>query len=127
MTLTNDVVTADGPHLALEVGFSSTDEDAQMVEWPRNDALNQQWLFTADRDGFQLVSQRSHRCLTVLGSSTAPNANVVQETCAGLPSQRWNMVPVAGLTYQLKASHSNLCLQAQGLATAPLTPLDFNG
>jgi Ricin-type beta-trefoil lectin domain-like len=123
MALANDVVTPDGPHLALEVGFSSTAEDAQMVEWPRNDALNQQWLFTTDGNGFRLLSQRSDKCLTVLGSSTANGANVVQETCAGLASQRWLMIPVTGLTYQLKASHSNLCLQAQGLGTAPLTPL----
>jgi galactose oxidase len=61
----------------------------------------------------------THLCLDIAGSSTAPGAFVVQQSCVSTArSQRLYLRQLSATTYQLATKHSDLCLRVAGASTA---------
>ncbi|MBU2667304.1 RICIN domain-containing protein [Actinoplanes bogorensis] len=73
---------------------------------------------------FELRAEHSEKCLDVdgrgSGGATANLANVMQYECWGGTNQQWRIADVGNGYFELRARHSDKCLDVDGGATANL-------
>ncbi|MET9888500.1 RICIN domain-containing protein [Streptomyces sp. NPDC006430] len=71
---------------------SSSTSGTPLITWTPHGGPNQQWRLALNTDGsYTLVNGSSQLCADVSGGSTTAGAAVVQATCSGSDSQRWQI------------------------------------
>ena len=84
----------------LNVPEASTNHGTQIIQWKQPGALNEQWEYVGDQDGWYLAPHHSIRnrwsrqCLAV--DSKADGAPVVQRPCDGTAGQKWDFTSASG-------------------------------
>ncbi|MEV4489970.1 RICIN domain-containing protein [Micromonospora coxensis] len=74
----------------------------------------------AYQNAFQIMDAASGQCLSVRGGGTENGAGLVLESCGWRPAQTWHLQRRADDRWELRAGHSDKCLDAHNPAlTAP--------
>src|SRR5207247_3827669 len=82
---------------ALDVNGASTADGAQLIQWTRSDANNQQFQFVDAGGGYyKLRSRNSGKVVDVYGASTADGGSVVQWTDNGGTNQQFSLADSTG-------------------------------
>ena len=109
----------------MDVPASSTINGTQLQQWGCNSQNNQLFDFkpvTGKTNTYTIVNRNSGKCLDVTGISTANGAAIQQWGCSGGTNQQFTLLAVTGLgsnkDFQLKANHSNKCIDVAGISTA---------
>src|SRR5947207_6801390 len=77
---------------ALDVNGASTADGANLIQWTRTNASNQQFQFVdAGGGNYKLRARHSGKLADVLGASTADGAAVVQWTDNGGANQQFSL------------------------------------
>ncbi|MFC6082911.1 RICIN domain-containing protein [Sphaerisporangium aureirubrum] len=84
-TFTIRVVPLSNPFLYLDVDHAQTGDGAGVIVWSRS-GNNQVWTFQPVGAAYQIVNQRSGKCLQTNG----PGTQLVQWRCKGTGNQLWN-------------------------------------
>ncbi|KOV82837.1 RICIN domain-containing protein [Nocardia sp. NRRL S-836] len=104
---------------ALDVRGSSASDGARIIQWTRNDGVNQQWQFVDSGGGYyRLRSRSSGKVLDVSGASTADNAAIVQWTDNNGTNQQFRPADSDGGHVRLIARHSAKAVDVRGASTA---------
>ncbi|GHC77472.1 beta-galactosidase [Streptomyces flavofungini] len=104
---------------ALDVPDESTAQGVQLVQWPRQNTPNQQWvLATLDHGAATLAAAHSGHVADVQGASTSPGAPVVQWPAHRGANQRWRVTAADGGYVKLVNVHSGKVLGVEGNSTA---------
>jgi hypothetical protein len=110
----------------IAVADASTVPGHRVIDWQWQFGYEQEWRFVAvpGTGSYEIVNRNSGQCLTVPGGpgSTAaatPGASVVQEPCAFLSTQYWNLgtsdgTPQQGPRFTIQNVDSQLYLDIQG-------------
>ncbi|MEJ3746680.1 RICIN domain-containing protein [Actinomycetes bacterium KLBMP 9797] len=118
LMFTNDLVDSNGAHMAMDLYSFSENDGANIVNWPGNGKINQQWRVAATAPGsthYTLTSQHSLKCVAIEGGAAVAGAFVVQQTCNGTQSQRWTFAVHSDVTYQIRpVGAASLCVQSNG-------------
>lgn len=121
---TNDVLDGGGAYMTMDDGFSSHAEGNEILQYPRNEGLNQKWALAWGTGGdYTLTNKLSNKCLTVQGGSTTLGTPIVQSTCVGSAGQQWSFPSIGTGVYVIKSALGNLCVQAEGGSSNALTRL----
>lgn len=64
--------------------------------------------------GMALILEHSGKCLEVAGAGQANGANLQQRTCVNISAQRFEVIPIAGDVFSLRAVHSGKCVDVEG-------------
>src|SRR5881396_229897 len=84
---------------ALDVNGASTADGANLIQWTRTNANNQQFQFVdAGGGNYKLRARHSGKLVEVGGLSTADGANILQWPDWGGSNQQWQLVQVDGGT-----------------------------
>lgn len=67
----------------------------------------------------------SGKCLDIQGGSKANGAGLVQYDCTGQDNQKFVFTKIGGL-YEIKAKHSNRCLDVQGGSTGSAQIIQYD-
>ncbi|MEM7050167.1 MAG: ricin-type beta-trefoil lectin domain protein [Acidobacteriota bacterium] len=67
----------------------------------------------------QIRNVYSQKCLDVEGNSPHATANVQVYGCHNGGNQQWELVPLGGSAYRLRAQHSGFCLEVIGGSSHP--------
>ncbi|MFF5208020.1 RICIN domain-containing protein [Streptosporangium sp. NPDC000396] len=112
----------------LDVQDASRAHGADVIQGKCLDGYNQQWSLVPVGGGYyKLVARHSGKCLDVQDASPAHGANVLQATCSNEYdyNQQWRMRSVSGpkwpgtgTPFQLRARHSDRCLDVQDASYA---------
>lgn len=84
-------------------------EAPELEESAQNDSA-----ITVTDGVFEIRNINSGKCVAVEGASTSSGANVVQLTCSGGASQKWQFTRLSGGSYRIQAVHSGRCLNVNG-------------
>lgn len=84
-------------------------EAAELEESAQSDSA-----ITVTDGVFEIRNVNSGKCAGVEGASTSSGAKVVQLTCSGGASQRWQFTRLSTGAYRIKAVHSGRCLNVTG-------------
>jgi beta-xylosidase len=104
---------------ALDVSGVSTADGAQLHQWTRTNANNQQFQFVDAGGGYyKLRARHSGKVVDVLGASTADGASVVQWTDNGGSNQQFRLDDSTGGYVRPVNRNSNKVLEVAGLSTA---------
>ncbi|RRJ30154.1 RICIN domain-containing protein [Halocatena pleomorpha] len=115
-TGTYEITNANSGQL-LEVANASTEDGANVQQWPANGHQTQQWYVEEVTNGeYRLVNENSGQLLEVATASTADGANVRQYSDTGCACQRW-YINDEGSVYTLEAVHSNKLADVEGAST----------
>ncbi|MEH1125314.1 RICIN domain-containing protein [Micromonospora sp. CPCC 206061] len=121
LMFSNDLVDGNGANMAMDLYSFSENDGANIVNWPGNGKINQQWRVAATAPGsthYTLTSQHSLKCVAIEGGAAVAGAFVVQQTCNGAQSQRWTFAVQSDVTYQIRpVGSANLCVQSNGTWT----------
>ncbi|WP_086838586.1 non-reducing end alpha-L-arabinofuranosidase family hydrolase [Amycolatopsis kentuckyensis] len=103
---------------ALDVNGASTADGANLVQWTRTNATNQQFQFVDAGGGYyKLRARHSGKLADVLGASTADGANVVQWTDNGGTNQQFSLADSGSGYVRLVNRTSAKVVEVQGAAT----------
>lgn len=84
--------TATGPGLCVDVRGGSTDDKAQVQQYPCNGTDAQRWRFrNISGNLYEVRAAVSNRCLDVSLAGTADGTNVWQAGCDGTPAETWSI------------------------------------
>jgi beta-xylosidase len=104
---------------ALDVSGVSTADGAQLHQWTRTNAYNQQFQFVDAGGGYyKLRVRHSGKVVDVLGASIADGASVVQWTDNGGSNQQFRLDDSTDGYVRLVNRNSNKVLEVAGLSTA---------
>ncbi len=116
-TGTYEITNANSGQL-LEVANASTEDGANVQQWPANGHSTQQWYVEEVTNGeYRLVNENSGQLLEVATASTEDGANVRQYSDTGCACQRWYINDEGGV-YTLEAVHSNKLADVDGASTS---------
>ncbi|MFE2927902.1 RICIN domain-containing protein [Streptomyces goshikiensis] len=103
---------------------SSSDNQVPVTQETCAPALNSQWRFTDNSNGYvRILAQHSGKCLDVADRSTADGGAVKQYDCGWGDNQRWRFETLPDGFVRIVAQHSSKCLAVQDGSTAPGTGL----
>ncbi|GLY08756.1 non-reducing end alpha-L-arabinofuranosidase family hydrolase [Actinoplanes sp. NBRC 101535] len=116
---------------ALDVYNLATTDGTKIVQWARNDQVQQQWQFVDSGGGFyRLKSKHSGKVLDVYNLSTADGGAIVQWTDNNTTNQQFSIQDVDGYI-QLINRNSGKAVEVQGASTsdggAVVQYADWNG
>ncbi len=118
-------------NLALDVSGTSTEQGAQIIQWPWHGGRNQQFLADPLDDGtFRLIAEDSGLVLDVTGASVDPGAKIIQWSWHGGANQRFQLERQVDSTYRIVAKHSGLVLDVKGASVgngAEITQWPWHG
>ncbi len=115
---TYDLLANRSSAKVADVSGGSAADGANVIQWPWNGGINQQWQFQDAGGGyFRIVNRNSGKCLDVSGMSTADGAAVIQWTCGQGANQQFQSAPAGGY-FQLRARHSGKCVNVTAGSTA---------
>ncbi|KDN22044.1 non-reducing end alpha-L-arabinofuranosidase family hydrolase [Amycolatopsis rifamycinica] len=104
---------------ALDVSGASTADGANLVQWTRTNATNQQFQFVDAGGGYyKLRARHSGKLADVLGASVADGASVVQWTDNGGTNQQFSLADSGSGYVRLVNRTSAKVVEVQGAATA---------
>jgi hypothetical protein len=104
---------------ALDVNGASTADGANIIQWPRTNANNQQFQFVDAGGGYyKLRARHSGKIVDVLGGSTADGASVVQWSDVGGSNQQFRLDDSTDGYVRLVNRFSSKVLEVAGLSTA---------
>ncbi|MEV6443146.1 non-reducing end alpha-L-arabinofuranosidase family hydrolase [Amycolatopsis sp. NPDC051716] len=104
---------------ALDVNGASTADGANLIQWTRSNATNQQFQFVdAGGGNYKLRARHSGKLADVLGASTADGASVVQWTDNGGANQQFSLADSGGGYVRLVNRNSGKVAAVQGASTA---------
>jgi hypothetical protein len=99
----------------VDVYGASTAAGAQVIQWPANGGLNQQWQFVDVGGGsFKIVSVNSGLVLDVYGASTQAGAAVIQWPWNGGRNQQWQLVDLGNGAFKIASVNTGLVLDVYG-------------
>nr|WP_245930390.1 RICIN domain-containing protein [Allonocardiopsis opalescens] len=102
----------------LAVDGMSTEDGAQVTQWPDNGTADHRWRLVNNGDGtFRIVNDHSDRVLAVDGMSTQDGAAVEQYRDAGTADQRWRLEDTGDGYVRIVNVHSGLRLDIAGSST----------
>jgi hypothetical protein len=79
--------------MALDVQGGSTTAGAPLIQWPSNNANNQQWSLVATGDGYyKLVNRNSGQLADDANNSQKAGTNIIQWPSNGAPNQEWSLI-----------------------------------
>ncbi|MFG2296987.1 RICIN domain-containing protein [Streptomyces sp. NPDC048603] len=119
--------------MCLDVANMSTAHGADVLQGSCWNGWNQQWrIERLSGDWFLIRARHSNKCLDVADASYSHGADVVQADCWGGTNQQWRFVvetngypqvvpggkPQVGQPVQIRARHSNKCLDVANLSIA---------
>jgi hypothetical protein len=85
-------ITGGSSALAIDVEFSSTADDARVVQREVDlESRSQAWRALRQSDGYEFRNANSGLCLSVAGNSTAAGAHLSQRDCDGSAGQSWRV------------------------------------
>jgi hypothetical protein len=103
----------------LDVTGRSTANGAQIIQWSRSDAANQQWQFVDSGGGYyRLKSKNSSKVLDINGFSTADGAKVQQWDDLNGTNQQFRLADSDSGYVRLFNKNSNKVLDVAGQSTA---------
>ncbi|GAA2158871.1 non-reducing end alpha-L-arabinofuranosidase family hydrolase [Glycomyces rutgersensis] len=103
---------------ALDVSGVSTADGAQLHQWTRTNAQNQQFQFIDAGGGYYKIKARhSGKLLDVSSWSTADGANIHQWTDTGGANQQFRLADSGGGYVRLINRNSNKAVEVQNAAT----------
>ncbi len=109
---------ADHSGDALDVGGCSTEDGANVIQWPYWGGDCQRWrLEHLGGDVYNLLAVNSGKALEVADQSTADAANVRVFNRWGGYHQQWRIEPNDDGSYGLRARHSGMMLEVAGCST----------
>jgi spore coat protein A len=114
-------VIAKHSNKAMDVSGGNTANGAVVHQWDYVGGGNQQWnLIDAGGGLFKLQAAHSGRCLDVdAGGGTTNGAKVQQWDCnANTANMKFRLNRLADGAYEVRPSHSNKCIDVQGVSTA---------
>jgi galactose oxidase len=120
-------ITAASTSQCLDIYGGSTAAGAAAIQWPCNQAKNEQWtvqLYSAN--AFRILEQATGDCLVVSGGSLSAGVALVQEPCTGTKSELWSFTPVAttsGTSFQVVNANSGQCMSVSGNSSANADPI----
>ncbi|MEV5713886.1 non-reducing end alpha-L-arabinofuranosidase family hydrolase [Amycolatopsis mediterranei] len=104
---------------ALDVNGASTADGANLIQWTRSNATNQQFQFVdAGGGNYKLRARHSGKLADVLGASTADGAAVVQWTDNGGANQQFSLADSGSGYVRLVNRNSGKVADVQGASTA---------
>ncbi|ADJ44701.1 alpha-N-arabinofuranosidase [Amycolatopsis mediterranei S699] len=104
---------------ALDVNGASTADGANLIQWTRSNATNQQFQFVdAGGGNYKLRARHSGKLADVLGASTADGASVVQWTDNGGANQQFSLADSGSGYVRLVNRNSGKVADVQGASTA---------
>ncbi|WP_103336244.1 non-reducing end alpha-L-arabinofuranosidase family hydrolase [Amycolatopsis sp. CA-126428] len=104
---------------ALDVNGASTADGANLIQWTRSNATNQQFQFVdAGGGNYKLRARHSGKLADVLGASTADGASVVQWTDNGGANQQFGLADSGSGYVRLVNRNSGKVAGVQGASTA---------
>jgi hypothetical protein len=104
---------------ALDVNGASTADGANLIQWTRSNATNQQFQFVdAGGGNYKLRARHSGKLADVLGASTADGAGVVQWTDNGGANQQFSLADSGSGYVRLVNRNSGKVADVQGASTA---------
>ncbi|OXM64736.1 non-reducing end alpha-L-arabinofuranosidase family hydrolase [Amycolatopsis vastitatis] len=104
---------------ALDVNGASTTDGANLIQWTRTNATNQQFQFVdAGGGNYKLRARHSGKLADVLGASTADGAAVVQWTDNGGANQQFSLADAGSGYVRLVNRNSGKVADVQGASTA---------
>ncbi|MEU4522613.1 non-reducing end alpha-L-arabinofuranosidase family hydrolase [Amycolatopsis sp. NPDC024027] len=104
---------------ALDVNGASTADGANLIQWTRSNATNQQFQFVdAGGGNYKLRARHSGKLADVLGASTADGASVVQWTDNGGTNQQFSLADSGSGYVRLVNRNSGKVADVQGASTA---------
>jgi galactose oxidase len=115
-------ITAASTSQCLDIYGGSTAAGAAAIQWPCNQAKNEQWtvqLYSAN--AFRIIEQATGDCLVVPGASLNAGVELVQEPCTGVKSELWSFTPVTtttGTSFQVVNANSGQCMSVSGNSSA---------
>ncbi|MEV6400989.1 RICIN domain-containing protein [Streptomyces sp. NPDC051907] len=111
-------LTCAGSGKALSVHGGSTENDANVVQWPYHAGDHQHWyLQSVAGDAWRLINAKSLQALSVYGGSTDDGANVDQWPYEGTANQLWTPKPVNDNVCELVNKRSGKALSVYGGST----------
>ena len=106
----------------LDVYGGSSDDAAQIIQWPCHGGPNQRWRLEPTDSGYvRLIATHSNKALDVYGASPDNEAAIIQYTSNGGLNQQWHLQATAGGYYVLVARHSGKALDVPG-STSTVAP-----
>ncbi|MGD9210010.1 MAG: RICIN domain-containing protein, partial [Desulfobacteraceae bacterium] len=103
----------------LDVNNASTENGADVIQWPDNGGHNQHWEIIDVGDGYsQIVNRNSGLNLDVNGASTADGTKVIQWPYNGGYNQHWEIIDNGGGYYRIINRNSGKALDVDGSSTA---------
>jgi hypothetical protein len=103
---------------ALDVYGASTDDGANVVQWTRTNAYNQQFQFVDSGDGYYRIKARhSGKLIDVSSWSTADGAAIHQWTDLNGANQQFRLADSDGGYVRLINRNSNKAVEVQNAAT----------
>jgi hypothetical protein len=117
---------------ALDVSGASSADGANLLQWPRSNAANQQFQFVDAGSGhYKLRARHSGKVLDVYGRSTADGGQIVQWADNGGTNQQFRLADSDGGYVRLVNRNSGKVVEVQGASTADSAPVvqygDWNG
>ncbi|XVV00719.1 non-reducing end alpha-L-arabinofuranosidase family hydrolase [Actinosynnema sp. CA-248983] len=104
---------------ALDVNGASTTDGANLIQWTRTNANNQQFQFVDAGGGYyKLRVRHSGKAVDVLGASTADGAAVVQWAEHGGSNQQFRLADSDGGYVRLLNRNSGKAVEVQGGSAA---------
>ena len=110
--------------MEMDVIYGTTNNGAQIIQWPYNGQANQQWDMIYNQLGVQnVVNTKSGLCLGVQGGSLGQGAAVVQWTCNGHYDQDWTWAWTGKTSaggwpiWHIIDFNSSMCLGIAGAST----------
>ncbi|WP_107422283.1 RICIN domain-containing protein, partial [Streptomyces lushanensis] len=100
---------ASDPGQVANVRGNSSDNGADIIQWPLSRAANERWEPESTGGGYyRFRSLSSGKCVNVKGGGSADGTPVIQYTCGTAANEQWRLVP-KGLGHQLVARSSGKC------------------
>ena len=80
--------------LVLDVASASNKSGANVIQWDRNNGLNQRWKIVSAGDGwYYIISALSGMSLDISGGSGNPGSNVIVYQPHQGANQRFKFIP----------------------------------
>ncbi|HEY1093831.1 MAG TPA: family 43 glycosylhydrolase [Glycomyces sp.] len=125
------VITSAHSGLALDVASASTAAGAQLTQWNRTDATNQQFRFVDAGSGYYKIQVRhSNMVLDVYEWNAADGATIAQWNDLGGTNQQWSVTEHADGTYSFINRFSGKALDLWEWSTAAgsrISQYTYNG
>lgn len=99
----------------FDIEDSSTEDGANVITHPKNDANNQKFRITKleGKDYYEITNINSKKCLAIRDAITQSKADLIQWTCNNKGEQKFKFIPQLKNEYVIEVKHSNQILTVE--------------